>query len=58
MIMEMFEEQKKNKKKFGVGRKRKIADSSQGYEAKKVLLKTIIDYNQKFPHKGQVIIYL
>ena len=38
-IMEMFEEQqKKNKKTFGVGRKRKIADSSQGYEAKKVLL--------------------
>ena len=57
MIMEMFEEQKKNKK-FRVGRKRKITDSSQGYEAKKVLLKAIIDYNQKFPHKGQLIIYL
>ena len=58
-IMEMFEEQqKKNKKMFGVGRKRKITDSSQGYEAKKVLLEAIIDYNQKFPHKGQVIIYL
>ena len=58
-IMEMFEEQqKKNKKTFKVGRKRKIPDSSQGYEAKKVLLEAIIDFNQKFPHKGQVIIYL
>ena len=40
MIMEMFEEQKKNKKTFGVGRKRKITDSSQGYEAKKSALES------------------
>ena len=64
MIMEMFEEmkykedQKKNKKKNpGVRRKRKIADSSQVNEAKEALLKAVIDYNQNFPHKGQVIIY-
>ena len=57
--MEMFEEQqKKNKKTFKVGRKRKIADNSQGDEAKKALLEAIIDYNQKFPHKGHVIMYL
>ena len=31
----MFEEQQKKNKMFGVGRKRKITDSSQGYEAKK-----------------------
>ena len=42
--MEMFEEQQKNNKKtFGVGRKRKIADSSQGYEAKK---STLGSYNR------------
>ena len=37
------EQQKKNKKMFRVGRKRKITDSSQGYEAKK---STLGSYNR------------